>query len=52
MQSYDNQPRQDDENSQVEHTNGLYIVHVCGIFVVVHDTFSDDYNILAWVCMW
>ena len=23
MQSDDNQPRQDDENSQVEHTNGL-----------------------------
>ena len=32
MQSDDNQPRQDDESSQVEHTNGLYIssyVHVC-----------------------
>ena len=25
MQSDDYQPRQDDENSQVEHTNGLYI---------------------------
>ena len=25
MQSDDNQPRQDDERSQVEHTNGLYI---------------------------
>ena len=25
MQSDDNQPRQDDESSQVEHTNGLYI---------------------------
>ena len=25
MQSRDNQPRQDDERSQVEHTNGLYI---------------------------
>ena len=25
MQSYDNRPRQDDESSQVEHTNGLYL---------------------------
>ena len=25
MQSDDNQPRQDDESSLVEHTNGLYI---------------------------
>ena len=25
MQSDDNQPRQDDESSQVEHTNGLYV---------------------------
>ena len=25
MQSDDNQLRQDDESSQVEHTNGLYI---------------------------
>ena len=32
MQSDDNQPRQDDESSQVEHTNGLY---VCGILCVV-----------------
>ena len=24
MQSDDNQPRQDDESSPVEHTNGLY----------------------------
>ena len=35
MQSHDNQPRQDDKSSQVEHTNGLYM---CGIFVVVYDT--------------
>ena len=25
MQSDDNQSRQDDESSQVEHTNGLYV---------------------------
>ena len=31
-QSDDNQPRQDDESSQMEHTNGLY---VCGILYVV-----------------
>ena len=28
MQSDDNQPRQDDESSPVEHTNGLYNTHV------------------------
>ena len=28
MQSDDNQPRQDGESSQVEHTNGLYM---CGV---------------------
>ena len=32
MQSHDNQPREDDESSLVEHTNGLY---VCGILCVV-----------------
>ena len=32
MQSDDNQPRQDDESSEEEHTNGLY---VCGILCVV-----------------
>ena len=30
MQSDDNQPRQDDESSQVEHTNGLYISTLYG----------------------
>ena len=34
MQSDDNQPRQDDESSQVEHTNGLYIVHMCRILLL------------------
>ena len=33
MQSDDNQPRQDDESSQVEHTNGL---HLCGLFIIVY----------------
>ena len=28
MQSDDNQPKQDDESSQVEHTNGLYMYRV------------------------
>ena len=28
MQSDDSQPRQDDESSPVEHTNGLYNTHV------------------------
>ena len=28
MQSDDNQPRQDDESSPVEHTNGMYSTHV------------------------
>ena len=28
MQSDDNQPRQDDESSPVEHTNGLYSTYV------------------------
>ena len=28
MQSDDDQPRQDDESSPVEHTNGLYNTHV------------------------
>ena len=34
MQSDDNQPRQDDESSQVEHTNGLY---VCGKYMTLKD---------------
>ena len=35
MQLDDNQPRQDDESSQVEHTNGLYISsYTCGILVI------------------
>ena len=29
MQSDDNQPRQDEESSQVEHTNGLYVYGIC-----------------------
>ena len=33
-QSDDNQPRQDDESSQVEHTNGLY-TYVCGILLCI-----------------
>ena len=32
-QSHDNQPRQDDEGHQVEHTNGL---HLCGLFIIVY----------------
>ena len=32
MQSDDNQPRQDDKSSQVEHTNGLYS---CGILYML-----------------
>ena len=32
MQSDDNQPRQDDENSQVTNTEGLYM---CGILCVL-----------------
>ena len=38
MQSDDNQPRQDDESSQVEHTNGSY---VCGILCVVAMTLKE-----------
>ena len=28
MRSDDNQPRQDDESSQVEHTNGVYMCDI------------------------
>ena len=36
MQSDDNQPRQDGESSQVEHTNGVCIsIYVCGIFIII-----------------
>ena len=43
-QSDDNQPRQDDKRSQVEHTKGLYIgTHVWN-FVVVHGTLKGDYD--------
>ena len=38
MQSDDNQPRQDDESSLVEHTNGSY---VCGILCVVAMTLKE-----------
>ena len=47
MQSDDNQPRQGDKRSQVEHTKGLYIgMHVWN-FVVVHGTVKGDHNGLA-----
>ena len=46
-QSDDNQPRQDDKRSQVEHTKGLYIgMHVWN-FVVVHGTLNGDYDVFA-----
>ena len=35
MPSDNNQPRQDNDSSQVEHTNGLYL---CRILCVVYDT--------------
>ena len=44
MQSDDNQPRQDDESSQVEHTNGLYIDN-CMEFLLVYG--KGGYNVLV-----
>ena len=35
MQSDDNQPKQDDESSQVEHTNGLYVA-MCTRVATIH----------------
>ena len=34
MQSDDSQPRQDDESSPLEHTNGLFVQCICGYCVV------------------
>ena len=47
IQSDDNQPRQDDKRSQVEHTKGLYIGMHLWNFVVVHGTLKGDYDGLA-----
>ena len=42
MQSDDNQPRQYDESSQAEHTNGLYISsYMCEIFIVLYSDFMQ-----------
>ena len=45
MQLDDNQPRNDDDNSQlqVEHTNGLYCV-----YVHVQDSYCCVYETLKW----
>ena len=47
MQSDDNQPRQDDESDQVEHTNGLYI-DICMEFLLLCVVYGKDgYNVLV-----
>ena len=45
MQSDDNQPRQDDESSQVEHANGLYLC-----VVIYYVAYTMLYVLLEYLC--
>ena len=45
MKSDDNQPRQDDESSLVEHTNGLYISTCVGFYYCICKVEMGQYRL-------